>query len=381
MNNILRKELLVVALFLFVIVLPVSDMVMKLDRFKYLNENRELAKSPQFSFTFSGIQKFPVAYTNYFNDHFGFRNSLVRVNFIMRHNLLRISPSKQVIIGKNGWLFYTGEGEIEDYRGITKYDDKTLEKWARTLEMKRIWLEKQGIRYLFVVAPNKSTIYGEFLPDSYNRVREKTGLDELVEYLKKHTQVKVVDIRNALFEEKSKGRVYQKKDTHWNEYGGFIAYRQIIKPIIEWFPTSRMQTFDDYHIEKKMGGGGDITYMIGGTEFIKEEHIKFKPKDNHSLSIEGINDITKSPVTVQHDNSSLPRALIFRDSYFTWVAPFLAEHFQVSKFYWQYWNSLTPIEEMINDQKPDIVIEEIVERLVKTRMTDFTATPPVFLSK
>jgi hypothetical protein len=380
MTAIFRKETILVAIFLLFILLPVCDMILKLDRFKYLYENRELAKPPQLSFTISGIQKFPAKYTKYFSDHFGFRNLLVRANFIIRYDLLGVSPSKQVVIGKEGWLFYAGEGAIEDYRGITKFNAVTLDKWAKSLEMKRIWLEKQGIRYLFVVAPNKSTIYGEYLPDSYNRVRQKTALDELMEYLKQHTSVEVVDMRPALRAAKENQRIYIRTDSHWNEYGAFIAYQEIMKPVIKWFPSLRTATFDDFLIKKHRGGGGDLTSMIGGTDFIKEEYVSFKRLNGHSLKIENINDQTKSPVTVEHKDKTLPRAIVFRDSFLSWVAPFLAEHFHYSRFYWNYWNPWVDIEEMVNTQKPDIVIEEVVERLVKTGMADFVANPPKFIA-
>ena len=376
MKNTIKKELTIALLFFLAIFLPVSGMWLKLDRFKQLNENRQLAKPPPLGFT----TVFRSAYTRYFNDHFGFRSSLVRANFIFRHDFLGVSPSNRVVFGKNGWLFYTGDREIEDFRGITKYDAKTLEKWAKTLEMKRIWLEKRGIRYLFIVPPNKSSIYGEFLPDSYNRVRESTALDELFEYLKMHTRVKVVDFRQALLAAKSKERVYHRTNTHWNEYGAFIAYRQIMKPVVQWFPSLRIQTVDDYLIEKKIGEGGDLADMMGGTEYIKEEYINLKPLDNNLFKIEDIDDIAKSPITFEQNDSSFPRVLIFRDSFFSSVAPFLAVHFQHSKYYWQNWNTSTPIEEIVKSQKPDIVIEEIVERLVKTQMADFVGNPPKFIA-
>lgn len=377
MKNILRKEFVIPFLFLLAIFLPLSNMCLNLDRSYQLNENRKLANLPQLGFRGGLLSE----YEKYFNDHFGFRNSLETANFMIRYYLLGSSPSKQVIIGKSGWLFYNDDGEIEDYRGITKYDDKTLEKWAISLEMKRRWLEKRGARYLFVVAPNKSSIYGEFLPDSYNRVRERTGLDELVEYLKDHTKVEVVDIRQALLAAKLKERVYHRTDTHWNEYGAFVAYRQIMKPVVEWFPSLRMQNLDYYLIEKKIGLGGDLAKLVDGEDFLKEERIYFKHLDNQSLIIEDIDNRDKSPVTfIQKDSSALPRALIFRDSFFTNIAPFIAAHFQSSKYYYTNWDTWTPIEEIANLQKPDIVIEEIVERYVKIQMADFVSNPPKFIA-
>ncbi len=374
MKNLLQQQSITTFLFLLAVFLPVSDMWLTLDRSKQLNEHRQLAKPPQLRF--SG--EFPSAYTQYFNDHFGFRNSLVRANFIIRYYCLGISPSSNVILGKSGWLFH--DEDIEYYRGITKYDAATLDEWARILEMKRFWLEQRGIRYLFVVAPNKSSIYGEFLPDSYNRVRERTALDDLIDCLSRHTKVEVVDLRQALLAAKTKARLYYKTDTHWNEYGAFIAYRQIMKPIVRWFPSLKIQTVDDYRLEINIRGGGDLAGMMGGAEFIKDDYIMLRPLNNHSLQIEDIDIATKSPVTFKQNDLSLPRALVFRDSFFSSVAPLFARHFQYSGYYWQRVKTSTPIDEIVSSQKPDIVIDENVERYVKNAVDDSVKSPPKFIA-
>lgn len=378
MSKLIRKETLIVVIFIFVILLPVFDMVFKLDNLKPLNENRELAKAPRFSLTISAIDKFPAAYTKYFNDHFGLRKFLLYTNFIFKHKLLGVSPSAEVIIGKNGWLFYSSELSNDDFRGIRKYDAKTLKKWAESLEIKRVWLEKQGIRYLFVIAPSKSSIYEEFLPTACHPEIARTALAGFVDYLKKQTNVEVVDIRQALLEEKPKEKVYHKTDTHWNNYGAFLVYRQIMKPVVEWFPRVRIHTFDDYQIDKKTGIAGDLAGLMGLKEFFTEEHINLKPLGNYSAGIESINDAAKSPVTVEHNDNSLPRAVVFRDSFFSAVAPYLADHFRFSQYYWQYWNTWTPIEEILRAAKPDIVIEEIAERKITAGMADFIESPPEF---
>jgi hypothetical protein len=85
------------------------------------------------------------------------------------------------------------------------------------------------------------------------------------------------------------------------------------------------------------------------------------------LKIEGINSVKIKSVTVTHNDSSLPRAVVFRDSFFGGVAPYFAEHFKYSWYYWQYWDSQTPIEEILTITKTDIVIEEIVERFIKNK--------------
>jgi hypothetical protein len=78
---------------------------------------------------------------------------------------------------------------------------------------------------------------------------------------------------------------------------------------------------------------------------------------------------------------SLPRALVFRDSFFSSVAPFFAGHFHFSRYYWDYWNSGTPMEEMVRSAKPDIVIEEVAERSVKFFQKDLLSKKPDYLKK
>jgi len=78
--------------------------------------------------------------------------------------------------------------------------------------------------------------------------------------------------------------------------------------------------------------------------------------------------------------TQLPRALLFRDSFFTGVAPYLAEHMEHSAFYWQRWTADTPIVQMLAEHRPDLVVEEVVERALGLASRDFPEGAPQFLS-
>jgi len=366
--------------FFLAISVPLLDMALKLNSLNGLSENRERSKQPPFPLTLKSLQKFPQEYSKYFNDNFGFRNALVRVNFFIKYKLLGASTSREVIVGKDGWLFYAGDGEMEDFRGITNYDKATIVRMAATFEIKQKWLASKGIRYLFVIAPNKSTIYGEWLPDSYNRVRTKTGSDELVEYLRQHTQVEVVDLGPSLITAKSKERIYHKTDTHWNGYGAFIAYQSIMKPIVKWFPELNAKSFDNFSIVKKAANGGDLASMIGGKEFIEEEYLNLKQLNDKKINLKGVNDIKASPLVINLNNPKLIRAIVFRDSFLSSVIPLLTDHFDYAKYYWKSWDTDMPIIEMVDSVKPDIVIEEIVERFIKHNKSDYYKQPPDFVT-
>ena len=44
------------------------------------------------------------------------------------------------------------------------------------------WLAAHGIRYVFVLTPDKHQIYPEYIPASIHRLHEQTRSDQLIEY-------------------------------------------------------------------------------------------------------------------------------------------------------------------------------------------------------
>jgi hypothetical protein len=109
--------------------------------------------------------------------------------------------------------------------------------------------------------------------------------------------------------------------------------------------------------------------MIGGGEYFREQNITFIPKTPRKARKVDLNPSAtyRDPITItiNNNNKGFPRVLIFRDCFFDKIIPFLSEHFQYSRYYWQSWNPDTPIEEIINTVQPDLVIEEKVERFFK----------------
>ena len=355
----------ILVIFCLLLLAPHVGQWFKLDPFSRHNENRELAKRPQLSWSFPLLQKFPREYQAYFSDNFGFRNALVRGNLLLRYGLMGVSPSSQVIVGRGGWLYYTGEGEIDDCRGITRFNDDQLQRWTKALVLKRDWLRQKGIRYLLVIAPNKSTIYPEYLPAGYGRVRQSSGLDDFLSYVHRHTDLDVVDMRAPLFAGKGEHNLYLRTDTHWNDYGAFLGYRELVRPLAAWFPTIHPLELDDFTITLKNRSGGDLAGMMGAQEFLPDANYLFAPKRPLEAIISEKNEKLRDPFTMQKKVSGLPRAVIFRDSFFSALVPFVAEHFSVSRYIWARWNSQTPMEDIIARYQPHIVIEELVERLAK----------------
>ena len=63
-------------------------------------------------------------------------------------------------------------------------------------------------------------------------------------------------------------------------------------------------------------------------------------------------------LVTEHKNRSLPRAVVYRDSFAGRLIPYLSEHFSRASYLWQNEFDFDEIEK----EHPDIVIQEFVAR-------------------
>ena len=87
------------------------------------------------------------------------------------------------------------------------------------------WATKNGKTFYYVIAPDKNKIYGENIVN-INKIRPDSEgrANQVVKYLKDNTTVKVIYPYEALMNNKDKGLLYYKKDTHWNYFGAYFLY-------------------------------------------------------------------------------------------------------------------------------------------------------------
>ncbi len=327
-----------------------------------LVENRKLADFPKFNL--NKITDYPEAFEGYFDDHFGFRSFLIKLNGKYKRKVFGIKEEKaKVLSGKDEWLFFTGNDSVEDYRGLSTFTPEHLEKWADILTKKQEYLKSVGVDYLFVVAPNKSSIYPEYLPDWMTKVAPQTPLDQLLSYLKRRTDLNVLDLRDSLLAKKNNGvLLYHPTDTHWNSMGAFVGYREIMAHL--GLPFTRHALSDhDVDLSFAPKRGGDLAKMLGIQSEVRETAPQVVPI--HMTATKQF-DFPGPPrdILMQAEDRTLPRLLVFRDSFSEALIPFLSESFSYSRYVWSGWGEDTPIKRLLEESTPDVVIEEWVERLV-----------------
>ena len=356
-------------IFIFIILLfiPLSQMA-----FRYLpelktGEKRTLAEAPQFDLlrTVATWDSYTKSLEAFFNDHYGLRTLLVHTNALLNVEYFKTSSASDVMLGKDGWFYYStpksgNEENFTDFYGKALFTaDELLILKNNFLNLKNT-LRKQNTDLIIVLAANKQDIYDEFLPDS---IRSKEGTftraDQLDE-LAKENNLTFIDTRQPLKDAKNKYTypLYYKTDSHWNELGAFVAYKEIMKAVkADGYTVNDVYKNNDPAISSaKDPNDQDLIQLLGlsGTIFDNQyitvkKQIDYTSDDDHTST---------KPIRTELNNGSYPRILVFRDSFSTTLIPYLSESFSKATYIW------SPVidYDLIKNEKPNIVIVEFVER-------------------
>jgi hypothetical protein len=147
--------------------------------------------------TLGSLPALPRAFERWFADHFAFRRDLVRLSGLLRLRI-GVSSSPLVSLGKDGWLFFTGERADEQFRRVAPFTDAELTAWRWLLQVRSDWLAARGVHYMFVFTPNKESVYPEAMPFPTARLPTPGRLEQLVGDLREHSSVTVLDTTFAV---------------------------------------------------------------------------------------------------------------------------------------------------------------------------------------
>jgi alginate O-acetyltransferase complex protein AlgJ len=359
-----RFDNLLIVTFIIGLFLP---LVLTHNRQESVTEKRKLAAFPELKWEQKTMTKFPSQFESFFNDHFGLRDQLTQV-YSLYSIILKASSNPKVLIGLDDWLFYVNPVEgnsLEDYRRNDPLTPSELRNWKIGLEAKHKWLKQQGIPYLFVVVPDKYSIYPEYMPRHIRQVGKQTRLDQLIEYMK-DSEVPVLDLRPVLLAAKQQGQLFYKTDTHWNDFGAAIAQGEIIRTIQKNYPnlTPINYAWQDFGLREYKSG--DIANMLNISYFLKEmvpELHKPLPTCQKQIVEKHPEDQMKATFFTEC-RTDAPRVLIFRDSFFIALQPYISQYFAKAVYVWE-WPDLNLLKKYQQYNLPEIVIEARVERHLK----------------
>jgi hypothetical protein len=355
----------VIALLLAATGLPLAGTFCRLDLMPEGNDMRRLAGAPTLAWDLDTLRSFHLHCEDYLRDHFGFRGPLIRALAYAKVFGLGASSSANVALGRDGWLYYTSLPPGSDHEYVRPFTPAELERWGRALQGRKDWLRNHGCRYVLFVPPDKQTIYPEHL-DPTLRPRHASGrLGQLVEYLRAHTDVTVLDVRDALRAARQRERVYSVTDSHWNDRGAFVGYRELARVLSGWFPSPRPLERSQFADVVRPGPGGDVAGLLDLRDALCEDALGLErrfPLHARRLDLPrdsvGVDLKFAPPVAFESPDTSLPRAVLFHDSFGVPLLPLVAEHFQRLLCVWH--DDFLP--DVVEREHPDVVIQQFVER-------------------
>ena len=334
-------------------------------------ENRTLAPIPQlYDQEGNKNEAFIADFESWFNDNIGYREQMFRTNSKMQYHIFNNSPNDKVVIGQDGWLFYTGENNFKIASGeYPDFDEAVLEQICQEQIRVQQKLAEQGIEYVIILPPSKVSIYPEYIRGDFSIRR--TPVDELADYLEAHSDIKVVRLKETLLaaKEGGEGLLYFKTDTHWNAYGSYVGYSKIIEDLNTWgvIESAPVEVeFNEYASVR------DLSLVIGNIEkqYAEYSAVKHIIADAAAISVkEGEtydsiqNYVQETGIRrgdyYQNSNDDLPVFLLFGDSMILdCMEPLLAENCSELVCIWHY----SVNQEVIDTVQPDIVFLELSER-------------------
>jgi len=345
-------------------------------------ENRRLASFVDLSG--ASFKTIPATIDNYLGDNYGFRTFLIKLADTIRLDIFQVKQLNEIIVGKDNWLFFyskTDGDTISDYKKTNRYNQRELRYLARRLAQVDAGLERRGIDLVVVFVPNKGSVYPEYLPD-YLQVPGQSSYDQLVAYLKDHTDVDIVDVKDDLLatKENSGQLLYQPNGSHWNLLGGYVGYLALVEQLKKQYPALQPQSLDGYEI-RNQPQVHDLENMIGvfGYDSPVQPVLYYRGKKVEPFRFQMKNILDRTIVKASHPSADqLPKTVIFRDSYFNNILPFLAEDFSTAVIYrWHdgILNNASEFNKLITRDQPKLVIIQMVERALH-RLHLFVRQPP-----
>jgi hypothetical protein len=319
----------------------------------------------------AGVGSWLKQMQEYLRATFGFRPDLIRWNALLKERLGLSERYGPVTHGQDGWLYYNVHRGTHGLRPELPFGTAQLDTLAGGIVSQQRLLAARGIPFLLVLVPDKETVYPDLLPVDLPPARDVSRLDALVARLRSEG-VAIVDLRPVLRGERAASSpfhawpLYHRTDTHWNELGAFLGARAVLSELRSRFGAVHVPKDAELDVFTEKAAGGDLARMEGLQDMVRETMVRarvrsgcrFDPLEGRAPS--NVESRVIDAQRLECPGAPIGRALVLHDSMMFWMTQFLAPAFRHSV--WRYTETLDPA--LLDPEPPDLVIREMIERLV-----------------
>ncbi|MGX7823693.1 alginate O-acetyltransferase AlgX-related protein [Actinokineospora sp. 24-640] len=229
----------------------------------------------------------------------------------------RSSAYPTVLEGRDGWLFLG-----EDVRGAC-LPTVAREDVVAGIERLRRAVEASGRTFVFVVAPNKSTMVPRFMPDDY--VGKECAQSVLPVFWDQTVPaLDGIDLRDSLDRAAADTPLYTPVDSHWTPGGALVMVRALAEAVEPGVTaTWRIGPGD------LLTTGGDLPPLIGREVSAAARHYDLLP-DGETVRSRPVNKQFLEPLSLRQgvgEGVVKPRVAMVADSFSLAATPYLAGAF------------------------------------------------------
>lgn len=286
--------------------------------------------------------------TDYIENHFAFRQEMITADARIKASVFQSSGNSQVIVGREGWLFF--QETTDDYMGRNVLSRRELHNCAKVLQLIQGAAERADAQFIFAVAPNKNSIYGEYMPKRYLPLQGSGNWEGLQREMKK-LHVNYIDLFTPLRE--SEEKLYHKLDTHWNNLGASVACDSLLGRLGK--KHTDYQSIP-YTVQKSFAG--DLQGMLFPKSSQLDDNIIFE----NEYTYQYVNEVESTEqIEIETVNPARKESLVmFRDSFGNALLPFMAEEYGTG-----YFTKEIPYDvSLFLDYKADDVVIELAQRQI-----------------
>lgn len=310
--------------------------------------------------SFSNIKKYLSHSKANFKDHFFGRSYFIEKYCDLNISFFNTSPNPQKIItGEYPWLF-GGNGlnnVVAHHLGLMKQDTSKVWNIENILDS----LKKQNINSYFLLAPDKHSIY----PEKLNPLLKDS---KHINHVFLPNKSNIINPTYKLIEVKQNQQVYRYTNTHWNDLGGFWAMKLLNEKLIEDGISLNELNLNQYEIKTTTENHETLSNSLFFDKYYLDlDKIILRPYED--LFYQKIDSKLKVPPNFKRkqedyearfiSNANTIKILIFRDSFFENLPPFIAPFFGETVLIWDEFSW-----EVVNKEKPDIVLLQKAERFL-----------------
>lgn len=322
------------------------------------NENRYLAKVPEYSFESLKDGTFIDSVETYVNEHFPLRDFFMNAKTTFEKICGRTEVNN-ILVADDGYYIEKYEEPENTEMVIDRFNNFASK------------VENADVKLMLV--PTAITVYKDKVPSYY---KENVKQIDTMNLIYSELDFDYVDVSKALMDHKEDYQLFYRYDHHWTTYGAYVAYEKYceamgfdytsiedanFKVVSEDFKGTVYSKVNDYSVSgdeiviedtdkqniQVIYDDGTITDTMYNEKYLKE-------KDQYSYFLNNIN----AKMEIINENAATDKELVVvKDSYANCMVPLLANQYKKIYVYdTRYYKKPISREINANENITDVII-------------------------